>query len=162
MTDYEKLEQLAVDFATTMTAFDAAHKDTDDLIGAVGARLKMERSLAASRAAELGKTANDPSRSETVRRVAAAELAKLQAQVITTTQEESAALAELVNQQQAAIRDLKKIQQAAKPAFEAAAKQLQAIRSEILGSQRPDIAPRWIAKQQTAFEKLSAGGGYNE
>lgn len=162
MTDFEKLEQLSVDFASTKAAFETARKDADDMIAATGARLKMERELAASRMAELRKTANDPSRSETVRRVAAAELVKLQAQTITATTEEAAAFAALIEQQKTAIRDIKAIRQATKPAADGAVKQVQTLRESIMGSEIETLAPRWIASQQAAFERLSVGGGGDE
>lgn len=161
MDDFSKLQQLASDFAISMAAFDTARHDAEDMLKATGERLKMEHELATSRAAELEKTANDPTRSETVRRVAAGELVKLKSQAITTTPEESAAFSELLEQQRAALRDLKDLQEAAKVAAEAAAKRIQSIRAEIVGNQRPGLANRWIESQQAAFDRLSVGGVAN-
>ena len=155
MDEFGKLKQLADDYAATVAAFDAAHHDTDDLISATAARLQMERELAASRIAELRKTAADTTRSETVRRVAAVELEKLKAQTIAATHEECAAVAELIEQQKAAIRDIEAIRQAAKSAADEAAKKVQTLKEAIFASEILTLAPRWVEGQRTAFDKLS-------
>ena len=161
MDEFTRLKQLADDYAATMAAFDSARHDTDDLISATAARLQMERALTSSRIAELRKTAADTSRSETVRRVAAVELEKLKGQTIAATPEECAAVTELIEQQKAAVRDIKAIRQAAKPAADEAVKQVQALRESIMGSEIETLAPRWIEGQQKAFDKLSVGGAAN-
>lgn len=160
MKEFEHLEQMAADFAATLAAFDTARKETDDIIRATDERLKLDRELTADRVAELTKTANDATRSVTVRRVAAAELEKIGAQEIGTTAEEEAAFAELMEQQEAALRDMRTIRQNVRAAIEAATRRLREIRAEILGNSRPGLAPRWIEGQRAAFEKL--GGCGNE
>lgn len=155
MDEFGKLKQLADDYAATVAAFDATRHDTDDLIRATAARLEMERALAASKIAELTKTAEDTSRSETVRRVAAAALEKLKSQTITATPEECAAVADLLELQKAALRDIKAIRQTAKPAADEAAKKVQTLRESIFASEILTLAPRWVEGQRTAFDKLS-------
>ena len=162
MKEFEHLEQMAADFAATLAAFDAARKETDDIISATAARQELERELTAARVAELTKTAGDTARSVTVRRVAAAELERIEAQKIGTTPEERAAVAELLEQQEVALRDMRIIQTNVRPALEAATRKLQEIRAGILGDNRPGLAPRWIESQREQFEKLSTGGGGDE
>ena len=154
MNVFKKLEQLHADFTITKAAYDAARHETEDMISATSERLQMERDLAASRIAELEQTANDPDRSDTVRRVAAAELEKIRKQRIAATPEEQAAVAELIKQQQSAVSDFKRIQREIREAISAAKGQIEAIRAEVLGSWDVDMAPTNITSQEKAFAKL--------
>ena len=148
MNVFKKLEQLHADFTVTMAAYDAAHHETKDMISATSERLQMERDLAASRAAELEQTANDLGRSDTVRRVAAAELEKIRKQRIAATPEKQAAVAELIKQQQTAVSDFKRLQGEVRAAISAAKEQIEAIRAEVLGSWGADMAPGFIQDQE--------------
>lgn len=154
MNVFKKLEQLHADFTITKAAYDAARHETEDMISATSERLQMERDLAASRIAELEQTANDPDRSDTVRRVAAAELAKIKEQRIAATPEEQAAVAELIKQQQSAVSDFNRIQREIREAISAAKGQIEAIRADVLGSWDVDMAPTNITSQEKAFAKL--------
>ena len=154
MNVFKKLEQLHADFTITKAAYDAARHETEDMISATSERLQMERDLASSRAAELEQTANDLERSDTVRRVAAAELAKIKEQRIAATPEEMAAVAELIKQQQSAVSDFKRIQREIREAIAAAKGQIEAIRADVLGSWAVDMAPTNITSQEKAFAKL--------
>lgn len=154
MNVFKKLEQLHADFTITKAAYDAARHETEDMISATSERLQMERDLAASRIAELEQTANDPDRSDTVRRVAAAELAKIKEQRIAATLEETAAVAELIKQQQSAVSDFKRIQREIREAISAAKAQIETIRADVLGSWAVDMAPTNITSQEKAFAKL--------
>lgn len=162
MSDFEKLTQLYEDFTATWAAFDAARHDAADMIDAATKRLQMERTQNAARAAELQRTATDPNRSETVRRVAASELSRIRDRRYSATPEETAAFAELVKQQKCALRDLKQIQQDTKAAIEGASKSIQEIRGKILGNQLVDAAPSWIPGQEAEFAKLCKEAGYND
>lgn len=158
MNEFEKLEQLSADFTATIAAYDTARHDADDMIAAVTARLSSEQKLTASRLAELKQIADDLDRSDTVRRVAAAELAKLKEQpAATPSQMEQEEFAKLINQQETAILDMKKIQTQTREAIEEATKRIQAIRSAILGSRDLDIMLRWITGQQSKFSNLYEG-----
>ena len=153
MNVFKKLEQLHVDFTITKAAYDAARHETEDMFSATSERLQMERNLAASRVTELEQTANDPDRSDTVRRVAAAELAKIREQRIAATPEERAAVAELIEQQQMAIHDMETIEKATREAIRAAKDKVEEIRAAVLGF---DIKLResWIKGQQEKFAQL--------
>lgn len=154
MNVFKKLEQLHADFAITMAAYDAARHETKDMISATSERLQMERDLAASRIAELEQTANDPDRSDTVRRVAAAELEKIRKQQIAATPEEQEAVAELLKQQHTAFTDLKRLQDEARVAISAAKEQIESIRAEVLGSWSVSLAPNHIKGQEKEFAQL--------
>lgn len=162
MNDFEKLTQLHEDFTATWAAFNAARHDAADMIDAVTTRLQMERTQTAARVAELQRTATNPNRSETVRRVAAGELSRIRDRRYSATPEEAAAFAELVKQQKCALRDLKQIQQDAKAAIEGATKSIQEIRGKILGSQLVDAAPSWIPGQEAEFAKLCKEVSYDD
>ena len=154
MNVFKKLEQLHADFTVTMAAYDAARHETKDMISATSERLQMERDLAASRVAELEQTANDLERSDTVRRVAAAELEKIRKQRIAATPEEQAAVVELIKQQQNAVSDLKRLQGEARAAISAAKEQIESIRAEVLGSWDVSLAPNHIQGQKKEFATL--------
>lgn len=162
MNDFEKLTQLHEDFTATWAAFDAARHDAADMIDAVTTRLQMERTQTAARVAELQRTAKDPNRSETVRRVAAGELSKIRDRKYSATPEEAAAFTELVKQQKCALRDLKQIQQDTKAAIEGSTRRIQEIRNKILGNQLVAVAPSWIPGQEAEFAKLCKEAGYND
>ena len=153
MTEFKKLLQLHEDFTITLAAFNAARHETKDMISATSERLQMEKDLAASRAAELEQTANDPDRSDTVRRVAAVELEKIRKQRVAATPEEQAAVKELILQQQAAIHDLYKIETATREAIRSVNIRVEEIRNDVL---RFDIKLRetWIPGQEKEFARL--------
>lgn len=132
-TAFNGFAQAATDFATTVMAFDAAREETADMISATKARIQMERDLAGSRIAELEQTANNLDRSDTVRRVAAAELEKLRKQRIAATQEEQEAVADLIKQQRIAHRDLIELQKTTRTALETLNDCIEEIRAAVLG-----------------------------
>lgn len=162
MNDFERLTQLHEDFTATWAAFAAARHDAADMLDAVTKRLQMERTQNAARVAELQRTATDPKRSETVRRVAAGELSRIRDLRYSATPEEEAAFEELVKQQKCALRDLKQIQLDTKTAIEGATKSIQEIRGKILGNQLVAAAPSWIPGQEAEFAKLCEGGAGND
>ena len=162
MSDFEKLTQLYKDFTAVWSAFNTIRHDTADMIDATTKRVQMETAQNEARVEELQRTANDPVRSETVRRVAAGELSKIRDRRYSATPEEAATFAELVNQQKCALRDIKQIQMDVKTAIERATKNIQEIRKEILGNQLVDVAPGWITGQEEEFAKLCIDGGYND
>lgn len=90
--------------------------------------------------------------------MASTELAKIQERTFYATPEEVAAFAELVKEQENAIRDIRQIKEDAKAAIAAAAKRVAEIRDTILGDQNIDLAPRWIAGQKREFAKLCEEG----
>lgn len=153
MNEFKKLEQLYKDFDITVAAFESARHETEDMISATSERLQMERNLAASRIIELEQTANDLDRSDTVRRVAAAELEKIRKQRIAATPEEQAAVAELIEQQQTAFHDMQTIENATREAIRAVNSRVEEIRNAVLCF---DIKIRqsWITGQQKKFAKL--------
>lgn len=154
MNDFEKLIQLHEDFAIAWMAFKAARHDADDLVAAVGARLRQEREQSANRMAELERIMADSNRSESVRRMASVELAKIQERQFFATPEEVAAFSALVSEMEVALRDLKQIQTDVKAAFAAVAKRVAEIRGDILGDPNIDLAPRWVDGQKREFAKL--------
>lgn len=95
MSCFDLLLQLKQDFDTTMLAYNTAWREGKDLIEGVKERLAMDRRRDEERAAELRQTVANTSRSVTVRRVAEAELAKMDGLEYFATPEEIAAFKEL-------------------------------------------------------------------
>lgn len=77
MKEFDKLTELHEDFSITWAEVKIVRREAEDMISAVQTRLHNERKRNEERIAELQQTMSDPSRSETVRRVAGAELARI-------------------------------------------------------------------------------------
>lgn len=109
MNHFDKLVQLKQDFDTTMLAYNTAWREAKDLLDGVKERLDLDRRTNEARATEYRKIVADKSRSVTVRRVAEAELAKMENLEYFATAEEIAAFKELAAEQDQAAADLKTI-----------------------------------------------------
>lgn len=154
MNEFEKLIQLHEDFVTTWAALKTAHNDAADMIAAVQTRLDNERTRNEERVAELQQTMSDPSRSETVRRVAAAELSRIPDCRYYANPAEVEAFKELIEQEKSAVRDLSKIKQDIRGAIAKAKEYIEAIRKDTLGHMTADLAPTWPGSQEEEFAKL--------
>lgn len=162
MKEFDRLIELHQDFSFTWAAVNTAHHDAADLIASVQARLHRERTRNEERLAELQRTATDPKRSETVRRVAGTELARVRDCRYHANTAEVEAFKELIEQEKNAIQDLRKIQQSTRAAIEGAEKRIKEMRKDILGNQLADLAPSWPGGQEAEFAKLCEGVGYND
>lgn len=158
MKEFDKLVELCDDFSITWAAVKIARRDAEDMISAVQARLHNEKQRDEERIAELQRTMSDPSRSETVRRVAGAELARIRDCRYHANAAEVEAFSELINQEKKALRDLSETQQSTRAAIEAAEKRIKEMRKDILGNQLADLAPSWPAGQEAEFAKLCEEG----
>lgn len=88
---FKMLEETATDYRAVLLAIRTANREAEDVIASVKFRLTSERLQAAARAAELTAQIDDPTRSETIKRMARAELESLVQHVYRPTDAESAA-----------------------------------------------------------------------
>lgn len=154
MSCFDLLMQLKQDFDTTMMAYNVANREAKDLLDGVKERLGLERRTDEARATEYRKIVADKSRSVTVRRVAEAELAKMENLEYFATAEEVAAFKELTAEQDQAAEDLKTINDNILIAIQAAEKTIKEIREKTRGRNDLALLPRWTKGQKAEFNHL--------
>lgn len=154
MNCFDLLVELKQDFDTTMLAYNVANREAKDLLDGVKERLELERRTNEARAAEHKKTVANTSRSATVRRVAEAELAKIEDLEYFATPEEIAAFKELAAEQDQAAEDLIKINDNILIAIQAAEKTIKEIREKTRGRNDLALLPRWTKGQKAEFNHL--------
>lgn len=154
MNHFDKLVQLKQDFDTTMLAYNAARREAQDLIDGVKERLELDRRTNEARAAELRKTVANTNRSATVRRVAEAELAKMEGLEYFATAAEIDAFKKLAAEQDQAAADIEKINADILVAIQGAEKTIKEIREKTRGRNDLDLLPRGTKSQKGAFNKL--------
>lgn len=154
MSIFDELIQLQEDFNITLAEFRTAHGDAKDLIRSVQERYEREKRQRAMRMSELEKIVNDPSRSATVKRVAADELSKLRKAVFAATPEERAAFSELADQADRALDDAKKIQRTVQAVRNEAKQEIEKISKNVCGNATVSAADTWMPGQREAFSRL--------
>lgn len=154
MSIFEEFTSLCGDFSTCQAAFHDAHERAQDIFVAVKSRLEVERAQTAERIAALEQQQGDPARSETVRRMAAMELAQLQARTYAVTKDEQAAFAEAVNDAETAVRDMRRLQREIRQAFDDLNAELKRLRAETLGNQSVELYGRWTEGVRRDFDRL--------
>lgn len=154
MSCFDLLLQLKQDFDTTMLAYNTAWRECKDLIEGVKERLAMDRRRDEERAAELRQTVANTSRSVTVRRVAEAELAKMDGLEYFATPEEIAAFKELAAEQDQAVQDIEKINKNILVAIQAAESTIKEIREKTRGRNDLALLPRGTKSQKGTFNSL--------
>lgn len=162
MSVFEKLIQLQEDFNIALAEFRTAHSDANDLIKAVRERYEREKERRSVRMAELEKIINDASRSETVKRVAAAELCKLQKATFVATPEERTAFAELADLADRALDDTKKIQRTVQSVRNDAKQEIEKISKNVCGNLTVSAADTWIPGQREEFSRLCKEVSFND
>ena len=156
MKEFDKLVELHEDFSIIWAEVKIVRREAEDMISAVQARLHNERKRNEERISELQQTMSDPSRTESVRRVARAELARIRDCKYHANAAEIDAFKELIEQEKKALRDLRKMQQSARAAIDGAKTRIEEIRKDILGDQIVDLAFAWPESQDSEFAKLCA------
>lgn len=154
----EVLKQLHADYLDVQKIYNTAHGEAKAITAAVAARIKGERERNEARIADLQTQANDPARSESVRRLARLEIEKLGAATYGPNEGEIGAFNEQINIAQTATSDAEKIRNRSRELFSDAADELARMRKDILGDERKTLAPRWLGGCLKDFEQL---GGVN-
>lgn len=102
---FKNLEEAGTDYKTAMLAFQTARADANDIAAAIETKILCERARDADRAAELAVITANPARSETVRRMAQAELDVLAAKAYAPTTAERAAFDAAIAEAEQALKD---------------------------------------------------------
>ena len=156
MSIFEEFINLCGDFAACQAAYLDAHERAKDILGAVKNRLEAERAQTSARVAELEVQTQDPGRSETVRRMAALELAQLQARTYTVTKDEQAAFADAVNDAETAVRDMRQLSRKIREAIDSLNEEIKQMRANTLGFD-VDMRGNWIEGIRRDFDRLGGG-----
>lgn len=138
--EFERLEQLSEDYEICFLAIRAAQTEGRDLLAAIQARIASERDRDQARADELKAQLSDKSRSETVRRIAAQELERLQRTEYHETAEERAAFEECTKELDKALLDAEKTKRELADALRAAKAAIETIREKSSEGKDLDIA----------------------
>lgn len=154
MSVFEEFTSLCIDFSVCRTAFLDAHERAKDVLGAVKDRLEAERARTSARMAELETQRQDPGWPETVRRMAALELARLKTlPTPSVTTEERAAFLEEYNGAVVALRDLGELKGKIREAIDTVNAEVKRLRAETLGYDT-ELCGRWIEGVRLDFDRL--------
>lgn len=157
MSIFEEFTSLCGDFSTCQAAYLDAHGRAKDVLVAVKGRLEAEQTQTAARMAELETQKQDPGRSETVRRMAGLELARLKTlPAPSVTAEERAAFLEEYNGAVVALRDLGELNGKIREAIDTVNAEVKKLRGETLGYDM-ELCSRWIEGIQRDFDRLCKG-----
>lgn len=162
MSGFNDLVQLKTDYEMTWDALKRARDAANEVKESVSTRIEREKKQIEERAAELENIRSDMLRSETVRKMAEIELSRIDEYVFDVVPEEAEAFYREIKIAEQAARGLKEIQRQTKKAIDEAEGDIRRIRSEILGDETPELAPRWISGIQEGFARLYANGEVEE
>lgn len=140
--EFERLEQISIDYEVCFLAIRAAQTEGRELIAAIQDRIAGERERDQARAEELMAQFSDKSRSETVRKIAAQELERLQRATYHETVEERAALEECTRELDKSLSDAGKTRDELAAALRAAKAAIETIRAKSYEGKDLDIARR--------------------
>lgn len=157
MSVFTELEVAKSDHAACIDAMKAALDDMREITAAVKCRIERERSIAAEQADEMRATVADGSRSETVRRIAAQNLAELESKTFAPSPAEVAAFDAAYQEFSVALTDAKTARDTFTECREAAAAYIEAAKKEV--AQAWELPPdRFCETVLNAFEQMKAEG----
>lgn len=151
---FEKTARLCADYDTAKAALIAADQTTGEIVAAVRNRLQSERQQTAARIAELEGIQGDLSRSQTVRRMAAAELEQLKARAYEITAAEREAFETECAAAETALKDAREIREQLREAFAELSEEVKRLRKSTLGDERLDILAGIVKDRCKEFEDL--------
>lgn len=155
MSVFSKFEVAKCDHAACIDAMKAALDDMREITAAVKCRIEREHSLAAEQMADLRATVADGSRSETVRRIAAQNLAELESKTFAPSPAEVAAFDAAYQDFSVALTDAKFARDTFTECREAAAAYIEAAKKEV--AQAWELPPnRLCEKVLHDFEQMRA------
>lgn len=106
---FKNLEETAIDYRAVLLAISTANKEAKDITRSTEDRLTSEKKQATTRAAELAAIIGDPARSETIRRMAQAELDDLKRRNYGPSTAEQAAFDAVCSELEQAIADARSL-----------------------------------------------------
>ena len=160
MSIFTQVEQTVSDCTALWAAFRESAQQAADITKATAARIAADRRQADVRIDTLVAQSRDPARPEVVRKLALQELSRLQERVFEPTADENTAFNSAMEDAQAALRDVRKVNGQLQDLFTEANKALSALRAGTLGNQSRDVdmSERHLAGEQRAFDLLGKTG----
>lgn len=149
---FERVNQLAKDAETCWNEANAAYKGSHEIISAVRERIEREKTSDAKRIEELQRQASDPTRSETLKRVAAMELETLQAKTYKINDAELAVATKEISRGRQALKDLRKIPM--RDTIKEAENALKELRANTLGKHDTSRIDNILDKDEEYLRKM--------
>jgi len=158
---FKNLEQTAIDYKTVSLAIRTADREAQDITRSIESRISAERKQAAIRAAELAAIIGDPARSETIRRMAQAELDNIKRQIYGPSTVEKEAFDDAVSELEQAAADAKTLQTKLSGLLKEARDELEEIRKSTIHdpTNNLDISAGWPAGLRRDFAAMLARAG---
>lgn len=154
---FETVQQLFEDYTLTDQGFQEAEHSAKEVVAAVKARLLEAQQANAQRIAQLEARAKDPSASETVRKVASLELARIRDGVPAEILESERELFNsYLHDAEQANDDLRKIRSKMQEALTRANSELSQIRQATVGDQHAELRERLIESTRKSLDALEA------
>lgn len=160
MSIFTQVEQTVSDYNVLWAAFRESAQQAADITKATAARIAANRRQADERTATLTTQSRDPARPEVVRKLASQELERLQKRTFAPAEDEVATFNSAIEDAQAALRDVRKVNGQLQDLFTEANKALSTLRARTLGNQSRDVdmSERHLAGEQRAFDLLGKTG----
>lgn len=153
MSIFEEFAGLCADFDVCKGALLVSHERAKDVLGAITGRLEAERRQTAERIRALEKQAHDPGRSETMRRIAALELERLQGRAYAVTEDERTAFTEAIHDAETAAQDMRRLKVEIRQAISDLDATVKQLREDTLGFD-VDLSSTWTEGIQKKFDRL--------
>lgn len=152
---FETVQQLFEDYTLTAQGFQEAEHSANEVVSAVKIRLQEAQQANAQRIAQLEARAKDPSASETVRKVASLELARIRDGVPAEILESERELFNsYLHDAEQANDDLYKIRSKMQEALTRANSELSQIRQVTVGDQHAELRERLIESTRKSLDAL--------
>lgn len=156
MDTFDKIRVLNEDHSAIWAQFEKCNQILKEIVKAVSERLESEKEQVAASICSATQRATDMSRSETIRRIAAAELENLEVRTFSPTAEEVAAFDEVMKEARTALSDARKTRGELIDAIRDAKSELENIWKKS-GGESAKLAERWLDNSVKEFEKLKDG-----
>lgn len=158
---FKNLQETATDYRAVLLAIRTADREARDITRSIESRLAAEKKQAETRAAELTAIIGDPARSETIRRMAQAELDGLKCQTYEPSTVEKEAFDDAVSELEQAAADAKALQTKLSGLLTEARDELEEIRKNTIHdpANNIDIFAGWPAGLRRDFAAMLARAG---
>lgn len=161
MKTFEKLAQIHDDHELSWNAFRTAIANCRDVSGEISRRISEAQQRNAAWVAELEEASEDPTRTETARRMSALEAERMKGQAFKPTADELELYRQELENAQTALKDVRQLRADFEAAHKAADGRLAELRKAVLGNGGWVAADNWLASAQTTYERLSGEVGHN-
>lgn len=154
MNVFEKINSLKFDYDAIRSQIRTHRGNVSEMTSAIKDRISADRKISEERIAELKRQMQDPSKTETVRKIYAAEIEKLESASFTPTDSEIEMLDAELSAYEKAVQDFRKVDGQLRDAIRNAKEELESIRNEINKGVQPSDFSDQIKSERKGFERL--------